>query len=120
MTFTLLWTGTFLHDQFFSNDARRQTIASEKFLSSASGPASLEKQNSCPCTSHLHSPFAANELKYQNIEFASSIQPLCALFINHLLTLRPSFSPERFELWKHIDQPPAKVAVYITHRSLLI
>jgi len=116
-TFTLLWTGTLLHDQFGLN-AGDQAIASSSSSISVS-ELGISRQDRCPCSAHLHSPFVANGGKLKN------------LLVTHWLSISSALIARLLPLRMEANAPPvaylvlpkliqAQLPAYIVHRALLI
>jgi hypothetical protein len=110
LLFTLMWTGTFLHDQF----APPADVGSTTALQ-----LSFDKQDTCPCVSHLHSPLVA-----------PTVKDSCEHLLTHFLPILSAFllDEETIQLAENTARPAmtadagsaCKRPAYIVYRSLLL
>ncbi|MDR3613989.1 MAG: hypothetical protein P4L53_10490 [Candidatus Obscuribacterales bacterium] len=110
--FTILWTGTFLHDQFAPVDQANRQSAAETTLS-------FDRQDKCPCVSHLHSPLLAPTAKNSCEHFLAHLMPVFTAFLLHWNNSYDEQTIVWVSLISDGGRAP-KEPVYIVYRSLLI
>ncbi|MBX9722943.1 MAG: hypothetical protein K2X81_16190 [Candidatus Obscuribacterales bacterium] len=120
MAFTLLWTGTFLHDQFGSklSDVTNSIISFTQSFSAAEQGSNIAKADQCPCVSHLHSPLIVQGNDFENI--VTAVQFLAIFIALGLTTWLRGALLEPLNIASTWVLKTREAPIYILHRALLI
>ncbi len=120
MAFTLLWTGTFLHDQFGLklSDVTNSIVSFTKSFSTVEQGSIIGKADQCPCVSHLHSPLIVQGNDFENI--VSTVQFLAIFIALGLITWLRGALLEPLNTSLAWVLKTREAPIYILHRALLI
>ena len=120
-TFTLLWTGTFLHDKFGDSlSAWTQPVPAQSAVAFFHPDLGISKNDSCPGSSHLHSPLIAASSNRGSLHSLNQFLPVWASFILKVMAAQPRSENQTVTPLLCAVETRPKTPSYIIYQALLI